>query len=182
MPVVEGESELVERARCGDRAAFGELFARNEGQVRGVVARYLRDPSAREELVQRAALRALEAISGFRGESAFSTWVCRIAINLVKNHLRDERPKQQVTLEEVELVTTALGTGKLVAREAMRKLAKAIEVLPPKQRTTVELRLLGELPFAEIAELTDTTEEAARQNYAHAVKRIRAALESPEPP
>lgn len=121
-------------------------------------------------------MRAFEAIATFRGDAAFATWLFSIALNVMRNELRRLSPDRHVPLDDVDLITNALGTGKLVAREVREKLAAAIADLPPKQRLIVELHLLQGLSFREIAPLVHSTDESARRNYSHAVKRLRALL------
>ncbi len=78
-----------------------------------------------------------------------------------------------MSLEDVELITNALGTGKMAAREARRKLAAAVLRLPPKQRQVVELRLIHEMSFRAVGEIMGTSEASAKANYQHAVKKLR---------
>jgi RNA polymerase sigma-70 factor, ECF subfamily len=172
---------LAARARGGDRAAFDKLFLRHRESVRRVIAIRVRDDALTEELVQRAFVRAFEGIGSFRGDAGFATWVYTIATNVVRNELRDHPRDRHVPLDDVDLITNALGTGKLVAREVKSKLAAAIAELSPKQRMVVELHLLHGLGFRKIAPLVGTTDEAARRNYSHAVKRLREILLPPEP-
>jgi RNA polymerase sigma-70 factor, ECF subfamily len=173
---------LAQRASHGDREAFDALFVRHRDSVRRVIAIRVRDEALTDELVQRAFVRAFEAIASFRGDASFATWMYTIALNAVRSELRDGPRRRHVPIDEVELITNALGTGKLVAREVKQKLAAAIADLSPKQRMVVELHLLHGLAFRKIAPLVGSTEESARRNYSHAVKRLREVLlpEGPE--
>ncbi len=94
-------------------------------------------------------------------------------MNAAMNHARDTRRRRSVPIEEVDLITNALGTGRMAVREARRKLTAALERLPPKQRTVVELRLVHELSFRAIAEIAGTSEDSAKSNFQHAVRRLR---------
>jgi len=171
VPGDDDDGALVARVQSGDRKAFGELVRRHREPVARLVRRWVRDDEAAEDVTQQVFLRALRGIEGFRRDASFSTWLHRIAQNAAKNHARDA--KRTVAIEDVELITNALGTGRMAAREARARLGAALEQLPPKQRMTVELRLVHELPFRAIAEMIGSTEEAARANYQHAVKRLR---------
>ena len=88
-PVSERRSdqELVSRAQDGDKRAFDLLVIKYQQKVASLISRYLRDPSEIMDVAQEAFLKAYRALPGFRGESAFYTWLYRIAINTVKNHL-----------------------------------------------------------------------------------------------
>ena len=89
-----GDQELVARAQAGDRRAFDLLVLKYQQKVAGLIARYLRDPNEVQDVAQEAFIKAYRALAGFRGESAFYTWLYRIAINAAKNHLasRGRRP------------------------------------------------------------------------------------------
>ena len=170
------DSVLAQRAKDGDRSAFELLFRRHRVPIQRAIAMRTRDDVLAEELVQVAFVRALEAITTFRGDASFATWLFTIALNVMRNELRRLAPDRHVALDDVDLITNALGTGKLVAREVRQKLAGAIADLPPKQRLIVELHLLQGLPFRQIAPLVDSTDESARRNYSHALKTLRALL------
>ncbi len=172
---------LAQRAKQGDREAFDALFLRHRDSVWRVISIRVRDDALTDELVQRAFVRAFEAIGSFRGEASFATWMYTIALNTVRSELRDGPRRRHVPIDDVELITNALGTGKLVAREVKEKLAAAITELSPKQRMVVELHLLHGLAFRKIAPLVGSTEESARRNYSHAVKRLREILLPPAP-
>jgi RNA polymerase sigma-70 factor (ECF subfamily) len=170
------EDEMVRRLRAGDRRSFEEIVQRHRAGIFRVVRGHVKSDAEAEDVTQQTFLQALRAIATFRGESSLSTWLHRIAVNAALNHLRDQKRTRAVSLEEVELITNALGTGRMAAREAQKKLAAALEQLPTKQRTTVELRLVHEMSFRAIAEITSSTEESARSNYHHAVKRLRELI------
>lgn len=174
------DEALVQRAIGGDRAAFDALFRHHRAAIQRFIQVRVRDESVAEELTQRTFLRALEGVASFRLEATFSTWLHAIATNVVRNFIRDEPKRRAVSLDDVDLITNALSTGKLVAREVRQKLAGAIAELSPKQRMVVELHLLRGLGFREIAPLVDSTEESARRNYSHAVKRLREVLLPPD--
>jgi RNA polymerase sigma-70 factor, ECF subfamily len=173
-PGDDADAVLIERIRAGERHLFGELVRAYRADVQRLVRGYVKTDEEAEDLTQQTLMRALRGLDGFRGEASFRTWLHRIAKNLSMNHARDRSRFQAVSLEEVELITNALGTGKMAAREARRKLAAAIEKLPPKQRQVVELRLVHEMAFRAVAEIMGSTEESAKANYQHAVKKLRA--------
>ncbi len=88
------DKELVRRVQKGDRHAFDLLFSRYQHKILNLVSRYLRDREDVEDVAQEAFIKAFRALPRFRGESAFYTWLYRIAINTAKNHLvaRSRRP------------------------------------------------------------------------------------------
>jgi RNA polymerase sigma-70 factor (ECF subfamily) len=170
----DADLALVARIRKGERHLFGDLAKKYRPEIQRLARGYVKTDEESEDVTQQALMRALRGIDGFRGEASFRTWLHRITVNVSLNHARDKGRIHAVSLEEVELITNALGTGKMAAREARRKLAVAVERLPPKQRQVVELRLVHELAFRAIAEIMSSTEDSAKANYQHAVKKLRA--------
>jgi RNA polymerase sigma-70 factor (ECF subfamily) len=175
VPHAEDEDgELVARLLAGERGLFADLVRKHREDIARLVRGYVKTDDETEDLTQQTFLRALRAIDGFRRESSFRTWLHRIAVNVALNHVRDRKHARTVSLEEVELITNALGTGRMAAREARRRIASALEHLPPKQRLVVELRLVHEMSFRAIAGIAECSEDSAKSNYQHAVKRLRA--------
>ncbi|MFM8356324.1 MAG: sigma-70 family RNA polymerase sigma factor, partial [Gammaproteobacteria bacterium] len=104
------DTELVRRVKQGDPRAFDLLFSRYQYRLVSLVSRYLRDAEDVQDVVQEAVIKAYRALPRFRGDSAFYTWLYRIAINTAKNHLaaRVRRPAQaDVTLEDAEQFDSA---------------------------------------------------------------------------
>ena len=92
------------------------------------------------------------------------------------NHLRDTRRVRPSELADGALTTDAVGVAQLVHGERTARLRDAIEQLPPKQKMVLELRVYDELPFREVGELAGCSENAAKVNFHHAVKRLRALM------
>ena len=172
----DDETALVERARGGDRAAKDELARRQLPLVARLVRRYVPEHDA-EDVAQRAVMRALDKLDTFRGDASFRSWVHRIAVNVALNHVRDQRRVEPRQVDEADLITNTLGTARLVAREAKAKLLQAVEDLPPKQRESVELRLFQDMSFADVAKKMSISEDSAKANFHHALKRLRSALD-----
>ena len=139
--------------------------------------RYVRVEADAKDLAQRTFIKVLGALPGFRADSSFRTWLYRIAINLCLNHLRD-RKREEVRAELGEALPAPAAGGELALldRERGARLREAIAELPPKQRMVLELRIYDELPFREVAELAGCSENSAKVNFHHAVKRLRSLL------
>jgi RNA polymerase sigma-70 factor (ECF subfamily) len=175
----------------GDDGAFGQLCARHEPLVLSLVRRWARSPEDARDLAQRTFLRALQAArKSVRGASRlarpveFRRWLVRIAVNLAKNHARDEARAGRVALE-------ALGPAEgrepeapslVLRRERERHLRRAVAALPPRQREVLTLRVDAELPFAEIAAALGITENSAKVSFHHATRALRAALAEEDSP
>jgi RNA polymerase sigma-70 factor (ECF subfamily) len=178
-PPVDEDVDLVARFRRGERLAFDALVRKYQRSIYYLTLRYVKDADDAKDLAQRAFVRAFEALDGFRGGSTFRTWLYRIAVNLSLNHLRDHS-KQKVDLDDAltndALTSDAIGASRILSAEDRGRLRDAIELLPPKQRLVLELRVFEELSFREVAAIADCTENAAKVNFHLAVKRLREEL------
>jgi RNA polymerase sigma-70 factor (ECF subfamily) len=181
------ETALVAAALVGDDRAFGELVRRNEELLLRILRRWARTPEDARDLAQRAFLRAFEAARrgvalGRREGFPFRRWVVRIAVNLAKNHLRDETRWTRAPLREAEDAAAQPAAADQLARaEAARRVRRAVLRLPRRQREVVTLRIDAELPFAEIAAALGVSEGSARVSFHHAARRLREALEEETP-
>jgi RNA polymerase sigma-70 factor (ECF subfamily) len=163
----------MQRAAGGDAMAFEGIVRRFRPDVLRLARRFAMSDAEAEDLTQQSFMRAHASAGTYRGESALKTWLYRITVNVAMSARRARVGGDGVSLEEVDIITNALGTARMHARQVARRLGQALERLPPKQRLVVELRLLRELPFRQIAEIADCSELAARANYQHAVKKLR---------
>jgi RNA polymerase sigma-70 factor (ECF subfamily) len=174
MPDGERESdELLARLRAGDRTAFGEVVRAHRAAIVRTVRGYVANDAEADDVAQHVFIKALRAIAEFRGEASLATWLRRIAVNTALNFTRDAHHERAVPIEDVEIITNALSTGRMSARLARKKLAAAIAQLPPKQRLAVELRIVHELPFAAIAKIANCSEDSAKSNFRHGVAKLR---------
>jgi RNA polymerase sigma-70 factor, ECF subfamily len=171
----DDDEALVERFRDGDARAFDELVRRHQRPIYALVLRYVRDADDAKDLAQRAFVRAFQGLGGFRRASTFRTWLYRIAVNLALNHLRDRKPRTE--LAEDALVIDAVGASELVTAEERRRLWRALDELPPKQRMVLELRVYDDLSFREVGEVAGCSENAAKVSFHHAVKRLKECLD-----
>ena len=159
------DQELVSRAQEGDKRAFDLLVLKYQQKVAGLISRYLRDPSEIMDVTQEAFIKAYRALPGFRGESAFYTWLYRIAINTVKNHLvaQGRRPPgDDVEAEVAEQMDTgnrlrevATPESHLLTDEIAHTVQQALDELPQDLRTAIVLREFERLSYEEIANAMD---------------------------
>jgi len=154
--------ELVRRVQQGDKAAFDVLVRKYQHKVVKLVARYVSDQSEALDVTQESFLKAYRAIRKFRGDSAFYTWLYRIAINTAKNYLvaQSRRPLEtdiDLQPEQVEgpgpqtLRENATPENLLLRDEIEATVYGAIEALPEDLRTAITLRELEGLSYEEIA-------------------------------
>ena len=159
------DKELVRRVQGGDRSAFDLLFLRYQHKIHGLLGRYLRRPEEVEDVAQEAFIKAYRALPRFRGQSAFYTWLYRIAVNAAKNHLASAARKPQAV--EIEGDGANLGDavealrdeddpeGALRQAELQAAITDAIEALPNELRLALTLREFDGLSYAQIAEIMD---------------------------
>lgn len=148
-------------AQEGDKRAFDLLVIKYQQKVAGLISRYIRDPSEVMDVAQEAFLKAYRALPGFRGESAFYTWLYRIAINTVKNYLvaQGRRPPGDDLEAEVaeqmdmggRLREMDTPEGHLLSMEIAQTVQRALDDLPEDLRTAIVLRELEGLTYEEIA-------------------------------
>lgn len=177
------DEALVAAFFVGEDRAFGDLVRRHEKLVLSLVRRYARTPEDANDLAQRTFLRAFEAArraiaKGDREAFSFRRWVVRIALNIAKNHLRDERRYGRAPLESlgVREAEPPVAPEAIERTQLERRLRVAIAKLPRRQREVLTLRIDAELPFAEIAATLEISENAAKVTFHHAARRLRAVM------
>jgi RNA polymerase sigma factor (sigma-70 family) len=170
---------------AGDEAAFGVLVERYRSLVLSLVRRFAPRPEDAADLAQQAFLRALEAsgrvFSRWRLTSPvpFRAWLVRIALNLAKNHARQGRRWRPALLTEVEDTPADPRESPQEAMERLertRRVQAEVLTLPRRQREVLTLRVDAELPFRDIAKTLGITENNAKVQFHHAVKRLKAAV------
>jgi RNA polymerase sigma-70 factor (ECF subfamily) len=164
------EESLVAAAQRGDRAAFDALVREHQRAVFAFSWQRVRDVEAARELTQQTLVRAYEGLSQFRGEARFRTWLFSIAVRLC---IDAQKKRKDVEHQPQE---TAGAPALLEARERQLLLRRAVARLPEKQRLVVELRAFEELSFKEIGAVLEVSEDAAKMNFHHALKKLREEL------
>lgn len=159
------DQALVERVQGGDKTAFDILVLKYQNKIIKLVNRYVHDPDEAMDVAQEVFIKAYRAAGRFRGESAFYTWLYRIAINTAKNHLvamRRRPPGNDIDASEAEQYDGAAGLKEydtpehLVLRDEIQAtIAAAIDDLPDDLRTAITLRELEGLSYEEIAQAMD---------------------------
>ena len=188
MALSDGDDKLVKRAKKGDSRAFDLLVLKYQGRVAQVVSRYVRNNAEVEDVTQEAFIKAYRAVPSFRGDSAFYTWLYRIAANAAKNHLvaMGRRPSSDVALDGAETfeipdrLTDAESPEEVImAQELKDVIAKAIDALPAELRSALTLREFEGLSYEEIAEVIECPIGTVRSRIFRAREAIdqRVALQ-----
>jgi len=161
----ETDQQLVEKVQAGDKRAFDLLVLKYQHKIFGLISRYVKDSHEVQDVAQEAFIKAYRALPNFRGDSAFYTWLYRIAINTAKNHLvsRGRRPPEQdVEVEDAEYYDTGSALrdqenpeSVLMGEELKIVVDAAIRELPDDLRSAVTLREFDGLSYEDIAEIMD---------------------------
>lgn len=179
------DQELVERAKNGDKKAFNLLVVRYQNRVAGLLTRYV----ARDDIpdiVQESFIKAYRSLESFRGESAFYTWLYRIAVNTAKNHLTAmgrRPPKEDILAEDAESYDSGVHLREadtpenlVLSEELKRVVFDTIENLPPELKTAITLRELEGLSYEEIAEKMQCPVGTVRSRIFRAREAIDAKI------
>ena len=178
------DEDIVLRVQRGDRSGFDFLVIKYQHKIIQLVNRYVKDPSEAQDVAQETFIKAYRALGNFRGDSAFYTWLYRIAINTAKNYLvsRSRRSSDyQVDIQDAEALENApqlqgMETPErlLLNQEIIDTIKIAIDKLPEEMRTAIMLREFEGMSYEEIAEAMDCPVGTVRSR----IFRAREAIDN----
>ena len=182
-PATPDDAALVALAQAGDGAAYGELVSRHGPAVYNQALRVLNSPQEAEDIAQEAFVRGWQALPGFRGDAAFSTWLYRITANLCYSRL----PHLRAALQAIDPSETAdwpddrpLPEARLLSAETKRALYAAVDALPDHYRLLIQLRHMQGLAYQDIADVTGLPLGTVKTGLHRAHRRLRDALQPRE--
>ena len=179
---------LVDRFKQGDQSAFEQMVTRYWDRIYAMVNQLLRNPQDAEEVTQDAFIRAHRGLSGFRGDSTFSTWLYQIATNLARNRYwywwrrrRDQTvsldqpigQENDLTLAEVFPAELETPEDATVTQEFVNRVSECMEKLSPKHREILTLRNVKNLSYEEISEILDISVGTVKSRIARARESLR---------
>ena len=186
------DEALMSRYQRGDVDAFASLVRRHKRPIFNFVLRQVKASAPAEDLVQEVFLRIVESAGSFKHEARFATWAYTIARNLCVDHLRKATHRRHPSLEQTDgrdgegarslgeevadahpRASTERGA---VSNEIQAKVVAAVEALPLEQREVFLLRQIGDLPFLEIAQITNAPENTVKSRMRYALERLQEAL------
>tara|TARA_B100001093_G_scaffold456566_1_gene467604 strand:+ start:305 stop:895 length:591 start_codon:yes stop_codon:yes gene_type:complete len=156
------DQQLVQRAQRGDLRAFDLLVLKYQGRIAALISRYVSDAGEVEDVTQEAFIKAYRALGKFRGDSAFYTWLYRIAANAAKNHLvaKGRRPGADATIEDAEgydegglLSESASPEALAMGKELAEVVESALNELPDELKAALILREFDGLSYDDIADV-----------------------------
>ena len=178
------DQELVRRVQQGDKKAFDVLVLKYQQRIAKLVSRYVRDQDEVLDVTQEAFIKAYRALPRFRGDSAFYTWLYRIAINTAKNYLVAQGRRPPATDVDADDAVYVEGGTRLSDRDTPERLVQrdeierviyqTIDALPEELRTAITLREMEGLSYEEIAETMDCPIGTVRSR----IFRAREAIET----
>ena len=151
---IENDVQLIHMIKAGDKSAFGKLYHLHQNRVRAIVGRYVKDRDETEDLIQVVFMKVFQSLRHFRGESAFTTYLTRIAINVGRSHLRS-RLSRKNGLETIaqhmpEPITLTTPEDSIIQKERHQRLTQGLRTLPKAQQRAMWLRYIKELSYREI--------------------------------
>ena len=178
------DQDLVARVQSGDKSAYDLLVVKYQHKIVQLVNRYVKDPAEAQDVAQEAFIKAYRAIAKFRGDSAFYTWLYRIAINTAKNYLvaRSRRSSDyEIDIQDAEQLQNApelkgfdTPEQDLLNEEIIRTIKAAIDKLPEEMRIAITLREFEGMSYEEIADAMDCPVGTVRSR----IFRAREAIDN----
>jgi RNA polymerase sigma-70 factor (ECF subfamily) len=176
-------SHVVDRARAGDREAFGELYAAYQPQVYAVVFHRTGDRQLAEDLTSETFARALARIETFTWQGRdIGAWLATIARNLVTDHFKSARTNRETPVGDMRDLDRTTGdptdqvADDFARRDQAHAVRQAVAGLTGPQKEILRLRFWGELPFADIARTTGRTVSSAKMHRTRALDKLRRRL------
>jgi len=178
------DESLIRGFQAGDESCFGELVRRHRERVYRVARTVLRDHAQADEASQEAWVKAYHGLAAFQGESRFTTWMHRIAVNAALD-LREREARLRRTAEAAHRDAAPPrdpeppgqgALGRLIRREEIERVRAAVARLPERQRLTLVLKVHEGLKYTEIAEILECPVGTAKANVHHAVANLRRLL------
>jgi RNA polymerase sigma-70 factor (ECF subfamily) len=180
------DQQLVDKVKEGDKKAFNLLVLKYQNRVTNIVSRYIKNNGDVADVTQEAFIKAYRALPNFRGDSAFYTWLYRIAVNSAKNYLVSQSrkpPASDVDAQEAEfyegadaLREVASPESKLLTKEIETALLRAIERLPDELRVAITFREMEGMSYEEIAEIMSCPVGTVRSRIFRAREAIDAVI------
>jgi len=171
----EAERDAIAACRRGEREAFDVLVARYQRPIYRLCYRYVNSHEDANDLAQEVFLKAWRAIGRFRGDSAFSTWLFRIAVNACLNFRALRRPETR-ELPETLLDPRPGALAEVERQDDASRLRAAVSRLPERQRATLILKVFHDLTHDEVAGILGSTVGTVKANLFHALANLRREM------
>jgi RNA polymerase sigma-70 factor, ECF subfamily len=171
------DRDAIEACQRGEREAFDPLVERYQRDIYRLCYRYVNDPQDANDMAQEVFLKAYKAIGRFRGDSSFSTWLYRIAVNTCLNFRSGRRPEGE-ELSDTVPDGRAGALTLLEKEEQAHRVRAAVSRLPEKQRATLILKIYHELTHEEVAGIVGASVGTVKANLFHALGNLKKMLQA----
>ena len=170
--------DLLDRFEDGDQRALEEIVSKYQKPIFFFILRMVWNETDAADLLQKTFINALRNIRRFDRRSNLKTWLYRIAINVCKNHFRDDPRRREVNIEGMVFFDEKNPSDQIISEEERKGLSLALNDLPEKQRYTVILKVYQGLRYREIAAITGCSEGTAKANFHFGVKKLMEILKN----
>ena len=180
------ENALIERFQRGEQDVFNELIIRYQGKIYSLVYKHVSNPETAKDLCQDIFIKAYQALPRFKGESAFYSWINRIATNRCIDFIRQQNRRRTISFDELG---PAICDSNLIFSDSAPRppdqaesselgqiIGKAVSQLPPGQQRVFNLRYYEGLQLKEIAARLDRSEGTIKAHLHHAHRRLQTLL------
>lgn len=181
------DQKLVRRVKRGDKQAFDILVLKYQHKIVQLISRYIKDPSESLDVAQESFIKAYKALANFRGESAFYTWLYRIAINTAKNYLASRVRRSSENEIDAQVAEHYEGASRLrdqdtpehilLSEEIGTTIHRAIEDLPEELKIAISLREFEGMSYEEIAQTMNCPVGTVRSRIFRAREAIDKKLQ-----
>ena len=182
MPISLDEADdrvLVAAFQAGQREAFDVIVQRHRRTVYQLCFRFVGNHEDASDLAQDVFVRAFKGLRAFKGDSSIRTWLYRVGVNASLNCVASRRPITEPIEAAERIDARAVDPLDEVEREERAvRVRRAIRQLPPKQRTTLVLRVYQDLSYEEIARILDSSVGAVKANFFHALGNLKRLVRS----
>ena len=178
------EAIWIAGSKSGDAASFNHLVLKWERPIYNLALRMLQDADEAAEAAQEVFLRAFKSIRGFRADSAFSTWLYRIAANQCITRLRQRPSQAHYSMDDQEAMKSLAGSlprresheGDLLVEETRVEVRRALTRLPADQRLVVELKFFQDLTFEQIAPIVEAPVSTVKSRFYTGLETLKSRL------
>ena len=175
------EHKLIARTQQGDPESFNPLVTKYQNHIYTLIRKQVQDPEIAKNLTQETFLKAFRAINTFRGDSAFYSWIYRIARNICIDFQRKQQAEQDIdplhTVDEHRITDTHSDPGDILQKQELRQMLRdAIAHLPPTRKRVFLLRYAQQLPIKKIAALLNKSEGTIKTHLRNARLQLQELL------
>ena len=170
------EEQLIRRAQQGDNSAFEQLLLAHQKKVYNLCLRMAANPDDALDLSQEAFIKAWRALGQYQFEASFSTWLFRLTSNVCIDFLRQKKRRQETSLTEPDC--TPLPEQQAITNETKIELARAMGQLAPDHREILQLRVVEDLPYEQIADILGVRVGTVKSRLARARLSLRKILKA----